>query len=717
MQAVQRRENNFEQDEDRFEIVDFQQTLQKCIEDEDKVYGAKNKPRQQEPTMFELLSWKDDNESLFNYTKKDKEVIESNPANKLKYKINKSQSHWVTENMDQFRKFAYSPSKKAVFFDLDDPAYAKAKLSASKGATGIPREFVETLGHTKEHDVYVKQMPEKASETIDKYTIQDLKSLPDVLKVIENRAISRGEVVKNPIAEKITERLTKSESKRMGGNYRGYEEEEADEQEGANQQQEPEEDVQVEKIDFSNVKSRLLQSKIKKAKELDPVYEKERLDRRKERIKRLNETTRWLPNSAFKTYFGRPPFENYGRGNINPTVGGSIYGDYLKSHNVNPHSGANKPEFKQVYTQADFAATRYPESQPEPPRKCKDDFRLSQNQVDELKRRNPLVPEKFKEESKPIIKPDLVNSLRFASEENTPDASFEEEKKSKKPKSLAESLKTLNKTAKAIRKEGAKQQEFKESKQRNLSEVKPKKTEKLSQPAQGEAEKAASSKKPVKESPKKTVSEKKQTTTKTKAESDQRTSTQKQVKVQERATANEEDTEFENPYRRPGPKTDEAAAQKYEQQFYQQRPQTQEGKGVKEIMQYPSVVNQKSPQTKTAVSFREAPKAKSAVKFKEASGHETHQELNYGKVEDLQTLLRETQKNEKIWERINEDTAGTVNVNPMEPPKNYLFTLSQKETDPRYYKNVPAVWLQRIPYAGVKNPKHEDVKEIFNYEC
>lgn len=142
----------------------------------------------------------------------------------------------------------------------------------------------------------------------------------------------------------------------------------------------------------------------------------------------MNETTRWLPNSAFKTYFGKAPFENYGRGNINPTVGGSVYGDYLKSHNVNPHSGGNKPQYKQVYEHADFAATRYPDPQPEPPRKCKDDYRLSQNQVEELKRRNPLVGEKFTEGQKTIVKPDLVNSLRFASEENTPDQSFEQEK-------------------------------------------------------------------------------------------------------------------------------------------------------------------------------------------------------------------------------------------------------------------------------------------------
>ena len=85
-----------------------------------------------------------------------------------------------------------------------------------------------------------------------------------------------------------------------------------------------------------------------------------------------------MPNSAFKTYFGKTPFENYGRGNVNPTVGGSIYGEYMLSHNVNPQSGTNKPKFRQTYSQAEFASGRYPDPQPEPPRKCKDDFRLSQ---------------------------------------------------------------------------------------------------------------------------------------------------------------------------------------------------------------------------------------------------------------------------------------------------------------------------------------------------
>ena len=44
------------------------------------------------------------------------------------------------------------------------------------------------------------------------------------------------------------------------------------------------------------------------------------------RLKKFYNTTRWLPNSAFTTYFGKPAFENYGYGNTNPTYGGLFYG-------------------------------------------------------------------------------------------------------------------------------------------------------------------------------------------------------------------------------------------------------------------------------------------------------------------------------------------------------------------------------------------------------
>jgi len=462
-----------------------------------------------------------------------------------------------------------------------------------------------------------------------------------------------------------------------------------------------------------------LTNKVRKAKELDPVYEKDRLKRRKDRIQRLNETTRWLPNSAFKTYFGKPPFENYGRGNINPSVGGPIYGDYMKSHNINPHAGDNKPEYKQIYDRAELAATTYAEQEPEPPRKCKDDFRLSQKQVDDLKKRNPRVPEKFSTTSKHIIKPDLVNSMRFASEENTPDNSFEEQAKSSKPKNLGESLKQLSKTTKAIRKDIAKNSPTKPQKS-----SKNKKQEKLYRQTQEllrqDKEKTASARKETKETaasqpeaPKRTQhqSETKQVKTQGRTAETQGKDRKKQNKAQ-----NEYDIAEDFDYSRGKASTANQQAQ--------QRGKSNDSKGVKDLMQDPASSFGETLRTKGKVEVDKTPKkevsfkqAGSTGKYKEAPTAASHQkegQHDFGRVEQLQTLLRETQKNDRLWNKVDEDMNGTQNVNAMNPPKNYLFSLAQKETDPRYYKNVPAVWLNRIPYAGKKIEKNDDIRGVFN---
>ena len=46
----------------------------------------------------------------------------------------------------------------------------------------------------------------------------------------------------------------------------------------------------------------------------------------KNRLDHFNRTTRWLPDSAFITFFGKPAFHLYGKGNTNPANGGTVYG-------------------------------------------------------------------------------------------------------------------------------------------------------------------------------------------------------------------------------------------------------------------------------------------------------------------------------------------------------------------------------------------------------
>lgn len=119
------------------------------------------------------------------------------------------------------------------------------------------------------------------------------------------------------------------------------------------------------------------------------------------------EQSRDLPNSAFKTFFGKPPFENYGYGNTDVATG-FCYGQYLKTHNVNPHRGGNHPEYKQVFDRAEIQSAIIPSRGSSLPRTRPDDSVVSHfylfflnhsahqdKKINDEKARNPLTPEKF----------------------------------------------------------------------------------------------------------------------------------------------------------------------------------------------------------------------------------------------------------------------------------------------------------------------------------
>ena len=63
------------------------------------------------------------------------------------------------------------------------------------------------------------------------------------------------------------------------------------------------------------------------------------------KLQEMKKCSRWLPDSAQFTFFGKPPFHAYGNGNTDPTVGGGVYGQYMKTHNINPHAGGNRPKY------------------------------------------------------------------------------------------------------------------------------------------------------------------------------------------------------------------------------------------------------------------------------------------------------------------------------------------------------------------------------------
>lgn len=65
----------------------------------------------------------------------------------------------------------------------------------------------------------------------------------------------------------------------------------------------------------------------------------------------IAKSSRYLPNTGFKKYFGRECFENYGRQNTNGVADGIVYGNYLKTFNIAPHCGSNLPITQETYRQ------------------------------------------------------------------------------------------------------------------------------------------------------------------------------------------------------------------------------------------------------------------------------------------------------------------------------------------------------------------------------
>jgi len=67
------------------------------------------------------------------------------------------------------------------------------------------------------------------------------------------------------------------------------------------------------------------------------------VERRKQRIKDFRFFSRELADSAFRVYFGKPPFNAYGY--MNTKQPKTLYGEYMLSHNVNPMRMGNNPEY------------------------------------------------------------------------------------------------------------------------------------------------------------------------------------------------------------------------------------------------------------------------------------------------------------------------------------------------------------------------------------
>jgi len=180
-------------------------------------------------------------------------------------------------------------------------------------------------------------------------------------------------------------------------------------------------------VDYDEVKRKLNQGNMLVAEPLSKDKNKGPSKTQINRLKKFYNTTRWLPNSAFTTYFGKPAFENYGYGNTNPVYGGLFYGNYMLSHNMNPIDGANHPPEKQVYSSAMMKSLqRKGIRKPSPPRKVPEEIRNTPEELQEIRTRKQIfqLPNNFP--SRDIIPPNLLKARYFRSGKNTPENSEDE---------------------------------------------------------------------------------------------------------------------------------------------------------------------------------------------------------------------------------------------------------------------------------------------------
>ena len=145
--------------------------------------------------------------------------------------------------------------------------------------------------------------------------------------------------------------------------------------------------VQIEADLQSEATKKTLPKKI-----LTPAQKKAEKELKKRRSE-FNNTTRWLADSSFTTYFGKPAFHAYGKGNVNPSIGGVNYGHNMLSHYINAECGDHPPLYQQVYDSALKSGLKKTKGMrvPEIP-KTKAKKIVTEEELAEMKARKPIMP-------------------------------------------------------------------------------------------------------------------------------------------------------------------------------------------------------------------------------------------------------------------------------------------------------------------------------------
>lgn len=432
------------------------------LKGESKAFGKKSRPREMDPSMNQLLSWSSPKPSessegkaiSFLETKLSKNCFQKSSLLKKLTNLMEKQSEYSTETRDNFRnldekeiiRFAY----KAGLFDLlsetsktnDDREKAKLVdlMESSKGMQFVnqsPLEYKrehfqkllemqeaeekpdeEDSGHISESKLCAQLLNEELmrceNETQKKIKIfQFLNETQDLsfLKSFFN-GTSGVPVDDEDLGEDDEEREHLKEGEGLDGG------EVSDDPNHVN-------DFEIKEFLKQKTKQMKSQKKIKvnpqnlkmKKKTTNSKSKKSKKEREIQKIiDKFTRESRWLPDSSFQTYFGKPAFAVYGNGNTNPVFGGPMYGNYLKTHNINPQRGPNRPKIEQVYQSAALASQKIKYGKNYVPlKRLFSDMEFTDRELDQKKNQLKFVNSPTKNVPKlgALCKPDLTKEKRF----------------------------------------------------------------------------------------------------------------------------------------------------------------------------------------------------------------------------------------------------------------------------------------------------------------
>lgn len=281
-----------------------------------------------------------------------------------------AKSKWMTETRDNFRKFTDSPKKIAT--------YIGNNMILPKRLANIYENHY--LSSYKKY--YGENEPEDNDEQFDE-----------------------GEEEKVETDQPKTSKLNKKEPSGVRSRSRSRSPK-------TNQGLGPK---KQKKVDFK----RLIYER-NKAKYGKPMIDKSKLSKEErkelERLEKEITMSRWNPDTHLLSVHGKPIFHPYGKGNTNPTVGGIVYGQYMLTHNIHPHSGDNKPLYQQVYESAHNQAFENGKRTLVPTKGIPADPEVPVEVLEELKNRNPTMPGLSSKHLKRHVKQlDLLQEPCFAS--------------------------------------------------------------------------------------------------------------------------------------------------------------------------------------------------------------------------------------------------------------------------------------------------------------